>query len=120
MLFRANLPHPAFVDQAIGAHGQSGIPDMLEMLLVVQFIQIALHGSVGRTGQLHRIGKNPVMGLFAAEFPCVVGLRVFEQHVRSRKQNVPEGRDSHNSSLSSGWSRRAASRSILMSKEKSL
>lgn len=38
MLFRANLPHPAFVDQAIGTHGQSGIPDMLEVLLVVQFI----------------------------------------------------------------------------------
>ena len=54
MLFGANFPHPTFVNQAIGTHGQSGIPDMLEMLLVVQFIQIALHGSVGRTGQLHR------------------------------------------------------------------
>ena len=78
MLFRANLPNPAFVDQAIGTHGQGCIPDMLEMLLVVQFIQIALHGSVGRTGQLHRIGKNPVMGLFTAKFPCIVGLGIFE------------------------------------------
>ena len=51
------------------------------MLLVVQFIQIALHGSVGRTGQLHRIGKNPVMGLFTAKFPCIVGLGIFEQHI---------------------------------------
>ena len=72
MLFRANLPHPAFVDQTIGTHGQGDFPDVLEVLLIVQFIQIALHGSVGRAGQLHRIGKNPVMGLFAAEFPCVV------------------------------------------------
>ena len=31
--------------------------DVLEVLLIVQFIQIALHGSVGRAGQLHRIGK---------------------------------------------------------------
>jgi len=46
MLFRANLPHPAFVDQAIGTHGQGGIPDMLEVLLIVQFIQIALYGSI--------------------------------------------------------------------------
>lgn len=76
MLFGANFPHPTFVDQAIGTHRQSGIPDMLEMLLVVQFIQIALHGSVGRTGQLHRIGKNPVMGLFTAKFPCIVGLPI--------------------------------------------
>ena len=74
MLFGANFPHPTFVNQAIGTHGQSGIPDMLEMLLVVQFIQIALHSSVGRAGQLHRIGKNPVMGLFTAKFPCIVGL----------------------------------------------
>ena len=81
MLFRANLPHPTFVDQTIVTHGQGGIPDMLEVLLIVQFIQIALHGSVGCAGQLHRIGKNPVMGLFAAEFPCVVGLGVFEQHI---------------------------------------
>ena len=81
MLFEANFPHPTFVDQAIGTHKQSGIPDMLEMLLIVQFIQIALHSSVGRAGQLYRIGKDPVAGLLAAEFPCVVGLRVFEQHV---------------------------------------
>ena len=60
---------------------RAAFPDVLEVLLIVQFIQIALHGSVGCAGQLHRIGKNPVMGLFAAEFPCVVGLRVFEQHV---------------------------------------
>ena len=78
MLFRANLPHPAFVDQAIGTHGQGGIPDVLEMLLVVQFIQIALQCSIGCAGQLYRIGKNPVVGLFAAEFPCVVGLGIFE------------------------------------------
>ena len=52
MLFRANLPHPAFVDQAIGTHGQGYIPDMLEVLLIVQFIQIALHSSVGRAGQI--------------------------------------------------------------------
>ena len=32
MLFEANFPHPTFVDQAIGTHKQSGIPDMLEML----------------------------------------------------------------------------------------
>ena len=81
MLFEANFPHPAFVDQTVGTHGQGGFPDMLEMLLVVQFIQIALHGSVGRTGQLHCIGKNPVMGLFTAKFPCVVGLGIFEQHI---------------------------------------
>ena len=78
MLFGANLPHPAFVDQAIGAHGQGGIPDVLEMLLVVQFIQIALQCSIGCAGQLYRIGKNPVVSLLAAEFPCVVGLRIFE------------------------------------------
>ena len=81
MLFRANLPHPAFVDQTVGTHGQGGFSDMLEVLLIVQFIQIALHSSVGRTGQLHRIGKNPVMGLFTAKFPCIVGLGIFEQHV---------------------------------------
>ena len=81
MLFGANLPHPAFVDQAIGTHGQGGIPDVLEMLLVVQFIQIALQCSIGCAGQLYRIGKNPVVGLLAAEFPCVVGLRIFEQHI---------------------------------------
>ena len=81
MLFRANLPHSTFVDQAIGAHGQGGIPDVPEMLLVVQFIQIALQCSISCAGQLYRIGKNPVVGLLAAEFPCVVGLRVFEQHV---------------------------------------
>ena len=27
------------------------------------------------------VGKNPVVGLLAAEFPCVVGLRIFEQHI---------------------------------------
>ena len=78
MLFRANLPHPAFVDQAVGTHGQGGIPDVLEVLLVVQFIQVALNSSVDRADQFHRIGKNPVTGLFAAEFPCVVGLGIFE------------------------------------------
>jgi len=38
MLFRANLPHSAFVDQTVGTHGQGCIPDMLEVLLIVQFI----------------------------------------------------------------------------------
>ena len=75
MLFRANFPHPTFVDYAIGTHRQSGIPDMLEMLLVVQFIQIALQCSIGCAGQLYRIGKNPVVGLLAAEFPCVLQVR---------------------------------------------
>ena len=74
MPFEANFPHPTFVDQAIGTHGQGGIPDMLEVLLIVQFIQIALYGSIGCAGQLHRVGKNPVMGLFTAKFPCIVGL----------------------------------------------
>ena len=52
------------------------IPDMLEVLLIVQFIQIALYGSIGCAGQLHRVGKNPVADLLTAEFPCIAVLEI--------------------------------------------
>ena len=42
MLFRANLPHPTFVDQTIGTHGQGGIPDMLQ-----SGVQGMLYGAAG-------------------------------------------------------------------------
>ena len=43
---------------------QGCIPDMLEVLLIVQFIQIALHSSVGRAGQF--IGQQ--LGLHLAGY----------------------------------------------------
>ena len=39
---------------------------------IVQFIQIALHGSVGYAGQLHRIGKDFIARLFPVKPPCVM------------------------------------------------
>lgn len=120
MLFRANLPHPAFVDQAIGTHGQGGIPDMLEVLLIVQFIQIALYGSIGCAGQLHRVGKNPVAGLFAAEFPCIVGLGVFEQHVPFPETECSRGPGQPQQQLIFRLVAAGGLPQILMSKAKSL
>ena len=71
MLFGANFPHPTFVDQAIGTHRQSGIPDMLEMLLVVQFIQIAIsyHRSFS-----HCIMRYCALMRFYQPFPAAIPL----------------------------------------------
>ena len=90
-LDEAALFPKSFVDQAIGTHKQSGIPDMLEMLLIVQLIEITPDSAALCAGQLHCIGQYLVTGLFSIELPCVVLPGAFQENVTLPKTVCPRG-----------------------------